>query len=561
MKKKLIFTSIIAIFAVVAFLSRKKLKTPVQIGMEIIGCTSTNFFYGEEVDTTKQIAPLLNNVGDHSFPIKTKNSDAQKYFNQGLNLLYGFNHTESHRSFMEVSRLEPNLAIGYWGQALAIGPNINNRSISKERKKIAYKAIQKAVELIETATPKERDLINALTHRYGKYTVLDKDKLERAYMKEMLKLTQKYPNDTDILTLYSASVMNTVPWNYWDNEGNPAPNITNAKEILEHALKIDSVHPGANHYYIHLVEASKPDLGIKSAERLHAMQLNSGHLTHMPSHIYVRIGRYEDAVKVNQLAIKADEDYIAQCFSQGLYPLEYYPHNILFLWSASSMMGNSKITIDAAKKILEKITLSKLDRSTTQQYFASTPLLAYLRFGKWNDILTHPDPTDAYPYLKLYWNYTRCIAFLRKGNLKDAEEELALIMARDKSNPHENIAQVIQEVLIGEVEAYKGNYSKAIQHLAKATIYENDLGYNEPAAWYIPTKQTLGAILLKAKKYNEAEKIFNEDLAYNRQNGWSLMGLYQSLLGQGKEAKAEEIKKQFDIAWSNADIKITSSIL
>ncbi len=561
MKKKLLILGILGALAVVAFLSRKKLKTPLKIAAEVITCTSNNFLSSKDIDTTKQIAPLLKNVGAHTFPLNTKSEEAQVYFNQGLNLVYGFNHTESHRSFLEASRLDPTLAMAHWGQALALGPNINDRNISDERKKDAYKAIQKAKELSDNQSSKEKALIEALSTRYGKYAALEKAKLDMAYVNAMSEVVAQFPDDTDVLTLYASAIMNTVPWNYWDKDDKPAPNIEKAKASLEHALKIDPNHPGANHYYIHLVEASKPDLGIASAEKLESLNLNSGHLTHMPSHIYVRVGRYEEAVKVNQLAILADEDYITQCFSQGLYPLEYYPHNILFLWSAASMMGNSELTIDAGKKILEKITLSKLDDSTTQQYFAATPLLAYLRFGKWDDILTHPNPTNQYAYLKLFWHYTRGIAFLRKNNLKDAQEELDFISARDKNLGYESIAKVIYEVLAGEVEAFKGNYEVSISHLKNATIFEDDLGYNEPAAWYIPTRQTLGAVLLKAKKYTEAQKIYEEDLAYNRQNGWSLMGLYQSLLMQGKAEEAEMVKEQFDIAWSKSDIEISSSIL
>jgi tetratricopeptide (TPR) repeat protein len=355
--------------------------------------------------------------------------------------------------------------------------------------------------------------------------------------------------------------MNTVPWNYWDAEGNPSPNIKEAKLALETAIKLNPNHPGAHHYYIHMVELPKPDLAVSSAEKLAALMPGAGHLVHMPGHIYMRVGRYEEAVKANQDAILVDEDYISQCYAQGMYPLGYYPHNIHFLWSAASMLGASKIAIDAAKKTAEKVPLGELEESPFLQNFAVTPLLAYTRFGKWNEILTIPDPGDQYTYLKLIWNYSRGIAFVRKNNLTEAQEELDFIGSRNKELDQENIAKVAYEVVAGEIEAAKGNLTKAIEHLEMAVKYEDELPYDEPARWYIPTRQSLGAVLLKAGKYKEAEKVYREDLVYYRQNGWSLIGLYQSLLNQGKIDEANKIKQDFDIAWKDSDIDIITSVL
>jgi tetratricopeptide (TPR) repeat protein len=281
----------------------------------------------------------------------------------------------------------------------------------------------------------------------------------------------------------------------------------------------------------------------------------------MPGHIYMRVGRYSDAVKVNQKAVLADEHYISQCFAQGLYPLGYYPHNIHFLWSAASMLGNSELAIDAAKKTAEKVPASILKGSIYHQNYAITPLLAYTRFGKWNQILTTPNPGEDLTYMKLIWNYTRGVAFVRKNNLKDAEEELLELSERNTSLKQENIAKVAFEVLAGEIEAKKGNLSKAIAHMERAVLFEDELPYDEPSAWHIPTRQSLGFILLKAKKYEAAEKAYKEDLSYYRQNGWSLIGLYTSLIGQNKIEEAKKIKKKFDLSWSEADIEINSSIL
>ena len=563
MKTKLmlaLFTiSTIVIVFITAKITNEDLKITPKAAMKVIKCSSTNFLL-KDVDTTQQIAPLFEDLGKHYYTISTSSKEAQVFFNQGLNLTYAFNHAEAHRSFMEASRLDPKSAMTYWGQAYTLGPNINDQFPDKERRDKSYEAVQKAKLLASKSTSKEQALINALTYRYSKDSV-DIGVLNLAYMNEMAKVSEQFPNDAEIQTLFAAAVMNTVPWDYWDNEGKPSPNVAEAKAALEKAIAINTDHPGAHHYYIHMVELPKPDLGVPSADKLNGLMAGAGHLVHMPGHIYMRVGRYEDAVIVNEAAILADEDYISQCYAQGLYPLGYYPHNIHFLWSAASMLGDSKVAIAAAKKTAEKIPLSELDELPFLQTFAVTPILAYTRFGKWNEILTIPYPGDDYTEMKFYWHYARGIAFVRKSNLKEAKEELSFLAARDKEADHEKKAKVAFEVLAGEIEAAKGDLSKAIEHMEKAVTFEDELPYNEPAEWYIPTRQSLGAVLLKAKKYKEAEIVFLEDLEYYRANGWSLMGLYQSLLGQGKLEEAKEIKEQFDQAWRKADIEINSSVL
>jgi tetratricopeptide (TPR) repeat protein len=540
-------------------------------GMNVIKCMPATFLL-EEVDSTKQISPLFENLGNHAYKVSTKNELAQQFFNQGLRLTYAFNHAEAHRSFMEASRLDSNLAMAFWGQAYALGPNINDPLPDEDRKNKYNEAIDKAKQLATNATKKEQAIIEALTHRYSKDLTADTPELNVAYMQAMTKLVEKYPEDTNINTLFAASVMNTVPWNYWDKDGNPSPNIDKAKAALEKAMALDVNNPGAHHYYIHMVELPKPDLAIPSAEKLASLMPAAGHIVHMPSHIYIRVGRYKDAVESNQKAILADEDYISQCLSQGMYPLGYYPHNIHFLWSAATLLGNSKIAIDAAKKTAEKVPTGELKELHFLQNFAATPLLAYTRFGKWNDILTIPKPNDDIKHLKMIWHYARGIAFIRKNNIKEAQEELDAITSFIKDPEMETIvatgfdngttiSKLAFQVVAGELEALKGNYDAAITHLESAVKMEDNLIYNEPAAWYIPPRQNLGAVLLNAKKYKEAEQVFKEDLKDLRQNGWSLMGLYQSLKAQGKLEEANKIKQEFDTAWKDADIEISTSIL
>lgn len=536
-----------------------------------IKCTVAKFLL-KDVDTTKQIAPLFENLGNHQLKISTANKLAQDFFNQGIRLTYAFNHAEAHRAFMEASRLDPTSAMTYWGQAYALGPNINDALPDDERKLKCVEALEKASNMASDGSKKEQALINALASRYSADLTKDIQELNQAYMSAMEKVVADYPDDADIQTLYAAAVMNTMPWNYWDNEGNPAPNTLKAKTALEKAMELNPDHPGAHHYYIHMVELPKPDLAVPSADRLGGLMPAAGHLVHMPSHIYIRVGRYQDAVKANQDAIKADEDYISQCFSQGMYPLGYYPHNLHFLWSAASLLGDSDTAIDAAKKTAEKVPIGELENLHFLQDFASTPLLAYTRFGAWNEILTVPYPGDQFKHLKLIWHYSRGIAFLRKQNLKEAKEELEAITSMKEdpelenvianyTNPSSTIAAVAFHVVSGEVAAAEGDLDAAISHLQEAVGLEDQLVYSEPAAWHIPTRQTLGALLLKAEKYVEAEKVYREDLEKLRQNGWSLMGLHKSLKAQGKTDEATKVKTEFDQAWQHADLEIDSSVL
>ncbi|MBT8272970.1 MAG: hypothetical protein KJO77_04130, partial [Bacteroidia bacterium] len=372
---------IIPLLIFVVFSLRTKEEDPSsKLGYNFIKCTPAKYML-EDVDTTKQISPLFENLGKHNFSISTSSKMAQRFFNQGLSLTYAFNHAEAHRSFMEASRLDPKSPMTYWAQAYALGPNINDAFPDDERKKSAYDALQKALKQMSNGSPKEQALIRALESRYSSDLNADLESLNLAYMKAMRTVVNNFPDDADVQTLFAAAVMNTMPWNYWDNNGNPAKNTLDAKAALEKAMALNPDHPGAHHYYIHMVELPKPELAIPSAEKLGGLVPAAGHLVHMPSHIFIRVGRYKDAVEANEKAILADEDYISQCYSQGMYPLGYYPHNIHFLWSAASILGASEKAIEAAKKTAEKVPISELNEMPFLQDFASTPLLAYTRFG------------------------------------------------------------------------------------------------------------------------------------------------------------------------------------
>ncbi|MFD2585770.1 hypothetical protein ACFSQJ_02440 [Croceitalea marina] len=539
--------------------------------LNFIKCTTAKFLLGN-IDSTKQISPLFENLGNHSFTITTAKKDAQTFFNQGLRLTYAFNHAEAHRSFMEAARLDSKSAMTYWGQAYVLGPNINDPLPDNQRRQKAWEAILNAKKNLRKSTAKEQALIEALSKRYSSDSTSDIAKLNMAYMKAMEKVALQFPKDADIQVLYAASVMNTVPWNYWDKDGNPSPNINEAKAALEKAIALNPENPGAHHYYIHMVELPKPDLAEPSADILGKLMPGAGHIVHMPSHIYIRVGRYLDAVKVNQKAILADEDYISQCYSQGMYPLGYYPHNIHFLWSAASLLGNSEIALDAAKKTAEKVPIGEMKELHFLQNFASTPLLAYVRFGKWNDILTMPSPNSEIKHLKLIWHYARGVAFTRKENLKEAKEELDAIENILKDPEMKEImavgfdssfaiAELAYEVVAGEVASLEGLNEKSIKHFREAVELEDNLTYNEPSAWYIPPRQNLGAMLLKVKQYQEAEAIYRDDLKELRQNGWSLTGLYKSLEAQGKNEEAKKVKLELEKAWEHSDLELSSSVL
>ncbi|MGB5170324.1 tetratricopeptide repeat protein [Eudoraea sp.] len=576
MKTKVSFTFIILGIAIIIYFLLPKADEPQldpsqQASFYSIKCTVAKYLL-EDIDTTRQISPLFENLGDLTFKISTSEEMAQTFFDQGLKLTYAFNHAEAHRSFMEASRIDPTAPMPYWGQAYALGPNINDPLPTTERKEKYNEALKKAQKYMAKASSKEKAMIKALESRYSDDLEKDVAELNMDYMEAMTKVVQEFPNDTHIQTLFAASVMNTVPWNYWDAEGNPSPGIAEAKLALEKAIEINPNNPGAHHYYIHMVELPKPDLAEPSADVLASLMPAAGHIVHMPSHIYIRVGRYLDAVKTNQAAILADEDYISQCYSQGLYPLGYYPHNIHFLWSASSLLGASEIAIDAAKKTAEKVPTGELIELPFLQDFASTPMLSYVRFGKWNDILTIPSPNQEIKHLNLIRHYARGIAFVRKNNIAEAEEELEAIgilkedpelkeIVATANNSSDKIANIAYEVVAGEIASSKGDYSLAIQHLKKAVELEDNLTYTEPAAWHIPTRQNLGAVLLKSGEFEEAEMVYREDLEVLRQNGWSLMGLYKSLSAQGKTEEAAVIKAEYDVAWENADIDISDSIL
>ncbi|MGB3222386.1 MAG: hypothetical protein WBB23_06250 [Desulforhopalus sp.] len=517
-----------------------------------------------------QIAPRLQNLGDHKFPVTTSSDRAQLFINQGMNLMYGFNHKEADRSFKEAARLDPNCAMAYWGMALALGPNIN-MPMSPESEPEAYELTQKARSLMENVSEREKGLIEALSARYSGEVSDDRSKYDQAYAEAMKKLHKQYPADLDIATMYVESVMDLTPWDYWTRDGKPYPNTIGIMNVLENVITQNPNHPGAIHLYIHVVEYARPELAEEGADRLLKLVPGAGHLVHMPSHIYRRIGRYHDASLSNLAAIKADEDYIVQCRAQGVYPLAYYPHNIHFLWDSATMEGRRTVALDAAVKSSNSIPDGVWRDIPLLHQFLVAPLFAYTRFGEWDKILAEPQPPEDSPFWTGVWHYARGVAYTAKNDIGAADKELAKltkIAAMEEMedyrvtfsrNGANSILDIAVASLSGELEAKKGNYEEAVAHLHRGVLLEDNLIYNEPPDWHVPVRQVLGAVLMDAGRAAEAEAIYWQDLQYNRENGWALYGLMKSLQAQDKETEAAAAEERFHKAWSRADVKLSSS--
>ncbi|MBW2444184.1 MAG: hypothetical protein JRH12_27185 [Deltaproteobacteria bacterium] len=517
-----------------------------------------------------QLAPRLQNLGNHKFPVTTNSARAQLFINQGLMLAYGFNHAEAERSFHEAARLDPNCAMAYWGMALVMGPNIN-MAMSPEAEQPAYETIRKAVALKNTASEREQAYIDALAKRYSGEEKPDRSALDRAYAAAMRELHDRYPDDLDAATLYAEAEMNLRPWNYWTRDMQPYPETAIILSVLESVMARNPNHPGAIHLYIHSVEYARPELAEAGAERLRKLAPGAGHLVHMPSHIFRRIGRYEDASKSNEAAIAADEDYITQCRAQGVYPLAYYPHNIHFLWDSATMEGRSLVAIEAARKAASSIPTDAWRDVSLLHQFLVTPLFAYTRFGEWDLVLNEPRPPEDSLFWTGVWYYARGLAYTAKGKLDEATRELNRLReiagydsledyrVTFSRNGAKAILDLAAVVLAGELSAKRGDYDIAIARLHRGVLLEDNLIYNEPPDWHVPVRQSLGAVLLGAGRAAEAEAIYWQDLERNRENGWSLFGLMESLRAQGKEEQAAAVEKRFRKAWKRSDVTLTAS--
>ena len=539
--------------------------------ISLTGLLALILFFSCCSDQKKQ-APLFDNLGTLNFPITTNSELAQKYFDQGIILAYGFNHEEAFRSFEEVTRLDSNCAMAYWGMAYVLGPNIN-LPMDAGVVHTAYEAIQKAISLLDNETQREKDYVMALSERYSAEVLEDRTPLDQAYSDAMRNISAKYPEDLDAATMFAESIMDLHPWDYWLKDGTAQPWTPELATILEGVIQKNPDHHGANHLYIHAVEASKnPQRGLASADKLRFLAPGAGHLVHMPAHIYIRTGNYHEGSLANIRAVKSDEEYINQCNQQGFYPLSYYPHNYHFLWATATLEGDSKTAIDAALKTSQKPPDSLMDACgyQTLQHFAAIPIYAYVTFGKWDEILNYPQPQDKRPYMQAVWHYARAMAFISKDQFEKAGKEIAKLEVFSYNKEIEELSiwginsaglliKIAYQVSVGELEAKRKNYDSAIAYLKKAVEYENQLRYDEPPTWFYPCRQNLGAVLIEAGKYEEAQKVYEANLSEIPDNGWGLFGLHLALLKQNKLDEAAEVQKRFNEAWKYADIELTSS--
>ena len=540
-----------------------------------ISCT-TPAITDKEWYSNDNVAPLFENMGDLHFPISTDNELVQKYFDQGLTLAYGFNHAEAARSFYYASKLDPDCAMAYWGFAYVLGPNYN-AGMEPDNYERAYQAIQKALNVPESkTTPKERAMIEALSKRYVKEPVEDRTPLDIEYSNAMKALFSKYPDDADIGTLYTESLMNLHPWDLFDKEGNAREWTHEIIKNLESILVEYPNHCGANHFYIHAVESSNtPERGLNSAKLFDAgLVPNSGHLVHMPSHIYIRTGDYHKGTLSNIQAVKVDSTYITACHAQGAYPLGYYPHNIHFLAATAALEGNSKWALYSSDEIAKSSNtmLMKEPGWGTIQHYYTIPFYVYVKFGRWNDILKMENKVPDLDYPKAIHHYARGMAYLGKNDLGKAKtelQELSKIDSREslkevtiwEINTVYDLTQIAEKVLKAEILAKESNFNESIKLLKEAIVIEDGLNYNEPPDWFFSVRHNLGAVQLKAGLNQDAVDTYLEDLKRLPKNGWALNGLAVAYSNLNDQQNLMITQEKFKRAWATADVELNGSIV
>jgi tetratricopeptide (TPR) repeat protein len=510
--------------------------------------------------------PLYSGLGPVHHPVTTASPLAQKYFDQGLAFTYGFNHDEAERSFEQAAQIDPKMAMAYWGVALVLGPNYNLPGDPARGKK-AYDAVERARALKPGASPEERDLIDAVAQRYGANGEGSTAR-DQAYANAMRTVAHKYPDDLDVQTLFAESLMDLHPWRLWSIDGKPGPDTIETVTTLETVLKKDPNNIGANHYYIHAVEASPdPARAVASADRLGALAPGAGHLVHMPSHIYIRTGRFHDAAEVNARAIKVDQAFFAKSKESGVYPLVYYTHNIHFLCFAQMVEGRKRDALASARLLETKVPLDEVRAMPMAEFLVPMPYFVEVRFGMWDEVLKEPKPPADLPFASAMWHYARALANSAKGNRGQAASEqkqleaITAAISPDRplgtSNRAKNVAEVAVVVLAGELASARGDHKGAAAKLGDAVRLQDALIYEEPPIWYFPVRESLGAQLLAIGRTQEAEAVYREDLRINPGNPRSLYGLAECLAAEGKTAEAAKAREQFRKAWRFADTEPT----
>ncbi len=554
--------------------------------MLVTGCHSTHDARTERSDGAPPVpASHVNPDAPHLYPgfgkytktVTTDSAQAQKWFNQGMQLLYGFNHDEAIRSFTEAARLDPDCAMAWWGVSYAHGLHINNPVMTAEQSQAGYEAAHKALAALNNETPAEQALVRAVAVRYAWPAPEDRKALDEAYASAMETAWKQFPSDPDIGALFAESLMDMQPWKLWTPDGQPLGRAPEVVAALEAAMAIDINHPGANHFYIHAVEASEhPEKALPSADRLGALVPGSGHLVHMPAHIYIRTGRYGDSADTNARAIKVDTTYFKTAPPPRFYNL-YYVHNVHFLAYSAMFEGRYQAAMEAARRmdreVAEVAALNAFLRAFAPQAEGLTPVTYHVmvRFGKWEDILIEPEPEEYRLMSRAMRLYARTVALAALGRTAEARQELAAFDNLASTvgeewfvgqNPANSVLPIARKLMEGEILYREGKRSEAFALLRESVTMEENLSYDEPPGWMQPVRHALGALLLDDGRevcVVEAETVYRADLVRHPNNGWSLLGLREALEAQGEAEEASQVADQLAKAWKRADVKPTSS--
>jgi tetratricopeptide (TPR) repeat protein len=539
-------------------------------------CTLTLlFFFGAFAQHPHSTAParqavLMPGLGDVHHAISTKSPEAQKFFDQGLALIWAFNHEEALLAFQRAVELDPDCPMAYWGIALAVGPNYNDPEPDLNREKTAWDAVQHGLALASHASPEELAYLTALATRYTTEPKPNLKLFAVFYKTAMGELTKKYPDDLDAAVLYAESAMDLNPWQLWTADGKPAEGTEEIVATLESVLKRDPNHIGANHFYIHAVEASPhPERAQASADRLAKLAPAAGHLVHMPGHIYIRTGDYAGAVRANEEAADVDRQYIDKFHVTGMYPAMYYNHNLHFLAIAASMAGRFTEANNAATQLVGNAAPMLKDMPMVEA-FLPTRMLVLVRFHRWDEILKLPEPDAAALTTRALWHFSRGMAFAQTGKNYDADYERRALFAAATSIPEgttfgfnrsRDILNLAAHLLEGHMSLARVSIPAAVEHFQKAARIEDALRYDEPPDWYIPPRESLGRALMIANQYEAAEKAFREELAHHPRSGRAVYGLWQCLKAEGRKPEAKQAELDFRVAWKNADVKLTNDDL
>jgi len=566
---RLLFISV-CIVTMVQCTPKQNQNTPEQVVRKPSNGSCAPTLIGEYV--TDKAAPVFSGLDYFNFSITTESKEAQKYFTQGWALAAGFNHAEAARSFYWATREDPDCAMCYWGLAYVLGPNYN-AGMDPTVVSDAIQSIQAAELLSSSCTERERDLISAMAKRYPSKTADDRSEFDSNYSIAFAALYAKYPDDNDIAAMYAESLMNLHPWDLWDKEGNAKEWTQVILDILTNIRTDDPRHAIGNHFYIHAVEASfKPEMGNEAAKTLEDIAPGAGHLVHMPSHIYIRTGKYNDCSRVNADAVNVDSVYTTACHAAGAYPLAYYPHNFHFLCACAALEGNGRLAYSASIRMQEKLDtdIMREEGWGTVQHYYTIPYYIMVKFEMWDEILSTPMPDIDLKYPRAVLTYARGMALADQGEISRANQELASLktLAADEDiksiniweiNDATDLTQIAELVLEAEILANSNDYKTAVPLLSKAIEHEDNLNYNEPPDWFFSVRHYLGDVYLQQGNWKAAEEVYRKDLFNFPENGWALSGLHKALEAQGRQTEADEIRARFDESWVRADRDLAGS--